>query len=83
MMQILREQAALDPEQSQVQVLLVTATLAGITGENGSERASVTFDALLHDGPEHDTNEPVNVHELWHFARNPGGTWRLDGIEQV
>ena len=85
MMRILREQAALDPTPGQVQILLVTATLAGIVREGDSERASVTFDALMHEGPESDTAEPANIRELWRFLRSSGtgGTWRLDGIEQV
>ena len=85
MLRILREQATLDPAPRQVQVLLVTAAFSGITREQGAERASVTFDVVMHEGPENDTTEPVNIHELWHFVRGlgAGGTWRLDGIEQV
>ena len=85
MMRILREQAALDPTPAQVQILLVTAALAGVEREGDSERASVTFDALMHEGPESDTAEPANIRELWRFVRSSGtgGTWRLDGIEQV
>lgn len=85
MLRILREQSALDPQPGEVQILLVTAVLSGFSGEGGNERVSVTFDAVIHDGPENDKTEPANVRELWHFVRGSatGGTWRLDGIEQV
>lgn len=85
MLSILREQSALDPQPGEVQILLVTAVLSGFHSEGGSEDVSVTFDAVIHDGPESGKTEPVSVRELWHFVRGPGtgGTWRLDGIEQV
>lgn len=85
MLRILRDQSALDPQPGEVQILLVTAVLSDFSSEGGDERVSVTFDAVIHDGPESDKTEPVNVRELWHFVRGSltGGTWRLDGIEQV
>jgi hypothetical protein len=86
MMDMLRRQAEQDPTPGTVEILLVTAVLAGISRREEEERADVAFSAILQENPpEGNQDEKISVNEIWHFVRGPatGGGWRLDGIEQA
>ncbi len=82
MMRLLREQAAQAPEPEPIEIMVVNATLAGVTSERDEERAAVAFNALIRHAPD---ENPEETRELWHFVRSPssGNMWRLDGIEAV
>lgn len=78
----LREQLAQEPTPSHTEIILVNAQLLEVTEEGSEERAQVYFDVLLREDPQQQT--PNNAREIWHFVRErAGGTWKLDGIQQV
>lgn len=82
LLELLRKQAAGDPEPVTVDILLVDAELAAISRNGGREEASVNFSVSMRSGTD---SAPKDIHELWRFARSPesGGMWRLEGIGQA
>ena len=77
-----REQLAAEPTPSNTEVLLVNAQLLGVENDGDDQRAQVFFDVLLRESPNQQA--PSSVREVWHFVRPiAGGTWKLDGIQQV
>lgn len=81
-MEAVRQQLAEETEPSKTEILLVNAQLLNVANEGGEQRAQVYFDVLMRERPEQAT--PSNVREIWHFVRDlDGGTWKLDGIQQV
>lgn len=77
-----REQLAAEPEPSTTEVLLVNAQLLGVENDGDQQRAEVFFDVLLRERP--DQQAPSTAREVWHFVRPiTGGSWKLDGIQQV
>ncbi len=81
-LEAVREQLAAEPNPSTTEVLLVNAQLLGVETEGDQQRAEVFFDVLLRESPAQDA--PSTVREIWHFLRlSSGGTWKLDGIQQV
>ena len=50
--------------------------------EKRQQFAQVFFDVLMRESP--DQQAPSTVREVWHFMRPvQGGSWKLDGIQQV
>lgn len=81
-MEAVRQQLAEETEPSKTEILLVNAQLLNVVNEGGEQRAQVYFDVLMRERPEQAT--PSNMREIWHFVRElDGGTWKLDGIQQV
>lgn len=81
-MDAVRQQLAEETEPSTTEILLVNAQLLSVVNEDKEQRAQVYFDVLMRERPDQPT--PSNVREIWHFARElDGGTWKLDGIQQV
>lgn len=81
-MEAVRQQLAEETEPSKTEILLVNAQLLSVVNEGAEQRAQVYFDVLMRERPEQTT--PSNVREIWHFVRIlDGGTWKLDGIQQV
>lgn len=80
MMLLLQKQAVKNPEPSTVDILLVNATLEGVSGNAGEETATVLFHVTMRFG---DKPEADVVSELWHFVRGSetDGGWRLSGID--
>lgn len=78
-----RAQMETDPKPSTTEILLVNAQLLGVANEGDDQYAQVFFDVLLRESP--DQTAPVTVREVWHFVRPAagGGSWKLDGIQQV
>ncbi|MDR1126067.1 MAG: TIM44-like domain-containing protein [Deltaproteobacteria bacterium] len=77
-------QAGEDPTPSQTDILLVKASLLEV-GRDGSakeaaETASVCFEVLMRERRE---QESFEMREVWHFLRENGGSWKLDGIQQI
>lgn len=80
-MREVRTQFESDPAPGRTDVLLVNAQLLGVAEEEGQQKATVFFDALLREAPEMDAGQ---TREVWHFTRPvAGGSWKLDGIQQV
>ena len=78
----MRQQLAEETEPSKTEILLVNAQLLSVVNEDKEQRAQVYFDVLMRERPDQTT--PSNVREIWHFVRElDGGTWKLDGIQQV
>ena len=84
MLAVLQEQGEQHPQPSTVAVLLVTPTLLEVSRTEEEERAKVLFNALLSEG-QGDSSQTFDVREIWYFVqdRATGGSWQLDGIEQV
>jgi len=80
-LQEVRAQAATDPDPSTTEVLLINAQLLSVTREGGTERATVHFDVMLREDPK--VQATSQLREVWHFMRNEGASWKLDGIQQV
>ena len=81
-MDAVRQQLAEEAEPSKTEILLVNAQLLSVVNEDKEQRAQVYFDVLMRERPDQPT--PSNVREIWHFVRElDGGTWKLDGIQQV
>lgn len=81
-MDAVRQQLAEETEPSKTEILLVNAQLLSVVNEDKEQRAQVYFDVLMRERPDQPT--PSNVREIWHFVRElDGGTWKLDGIQQV
>ena len=81
-MDAVRQQLAEETEPSKTEILLVNAQLLSVVNEDKEQRAQVFFDVLMRERPDQPT--PSNVREIWHFVRElDGGTWKLDGIQQV
>lgn len=81
-MDALKEQLAQEPTPSHTEIILVNAQLLEVSEDGADERAQVYFDVLLREDPQQQT--PSNAREIWHFVRErAGGTWKLDGIQQV
>ena len=81
-MDAVRQQLAEETEPSTTEILLVNAQLLSVVNEDKEQRAQVYFDVLMRERPDQPT--PSNVREIWHFVRElDGGTWKLDGIQQV
>lgn len=80
LMNLLRGQAAANPEPSVVDIILVNATLQDVRGDDADQKALVHFNVLMKTGGE---TQPSEVNEIWTFARDgaSGGMWRLTGIE--
>jgi len=81
-MAVIREQAAADPNPGRTDILLINADLVDVREDSGEQLASVFFNVVLRE----DVNSaPVDVREVWHFARGADGSgmWKLDGIQQV
>ncbi|CAK7050142.1 MAG: hypothetical protein DESF_02106 [Desulfovibrio sp.] len=77
-----REQMDADPNPSNTEILLVNAQLLGVENEGNEQFAQVFFDVLMRESP--DQQAPSTVREVWHFMRPvQGGSWKLDGIQQV
>ena len=77
-----REQLEAEPTPSTTEVLLVNAQLLGVENDGDEQRAQVFFDVLMRESP--DQQAPSSVREVWHFVRPiAGGSWKLDGIQQV
>ena len=77
-----REQMDADPKPSTTEILLVNAQLLGVADEGQDQYAQVFFDVLLREYPDQQT--PSSAREVWHFVRPvTGGSWKLDGIQQV
>ncbi|MFT4300436.1 MAG: TIM44-like domain-containing protein [Desulfovibrio sp.] len=76
------EQMEADPKPSTTELLLVNAQLLGVENEGNEQYAQVFFDVLMRESP--DQQAPSTVREVWHFMRPvQGGSWKLDGIQQV
>jgi predicted lipid-binding transport protein (Tim44 family) len=70
-----------DPVPGQTDILTLQAELYSFAPELENETAAVYFDALLR---EYAGKRPENAREVWHFTRvKNGGTWKLNGIQQV
>ena len=84
MLAVLQEQGEKHPQPSYIAVLLVTPTLLEVTRTEEEERAKVLFKALLSEG-QGDDSQTFDVREIWFFVQDiaNGGSWHLDGIEQV
>ena len=81
-MDAVRQQLAEETEPSKTEILLVNAQLLSVVNEDKEQRAQVYFDVLMRERPDQPT--PSNMREIWHFVRElDGGTWKLDGIQQV
>lgn len=81
MFRLIEEQAKDDPEPSTTTILTMQAAPHGFKREGSEEMISVYFDVLLREYADRDAE---NAREIWHFARPAsGGTWKLDGIQQV
>lgn len=81
-MDAVRQQLAEETEPSKTEILLVNAQLLSVVNEDKEQRAQVYCDVLMRERPDQPT--PSNVREIWHFVRElDGGTWKLDGIQQV
>lgn len=80
MYRLIEEQAKEDPTPSSTTILTMQAQLHEFRREGEEEFISVYFDALLREYADRDAE---NAREIWHFARKTGGTWKLDGIQQV
>lgn len=79
---VLKEQAASDPNPSNTEIMLVNAQLMGVEKEGDEERAQVYFDVTMREDPGQQT--PEQAREIWHFVRvGANGEWKLDGIQQV
>lgn len=77
-----REQLEAEPTPGTTEVLLVNAQLLGVENDGDEQRAQVFFDVLMRESP--DQQAPSSVREVWHFVRPiTGGSWKLDGIQQV
>ncbi len=75
--------AKADPGPSSTEIMLVNASLLGVTSQGSQTKASVLYDVLLREDPKAD--HPEQVKEIWNFTRdesNPKDHWRLEGIEQ-
>ncbi|MDO5484053.1 MAG: Tim44-like domain-containing protein [Desulfovibrionaceae bacterium] len=78
----LRQQMAEDSTPSTTELLLVNASLLGAENDGSDQRAQVYFDVLMREDPQQQA--PSAVREIWHFVRPlAGGSWKLDGIQQV
>jgi predicted lipid-binding transport protein (Tim44 family) len=80
----LRRQAALDPDQSKTELLLVNARLLEFREEAPDTVATVLFDVLMRESA--DEQRPKQVREVWHFSRptkDLAANWRLEGIQQL
>ncbi len=76
-----KKQLEEDSEQSKTEILLIEAQLLSVKEENDEQRATVYFDVLMRESSSPDT---MQVREVWHFVRAiSGGSWKLDGIQQV
>jgi predicted lipid-binding transport protein (Tim44 family) len=76
--------AKADPSPSRTELVLVNASLLGVTTQDGQTRTSVLYDVLLREDPR--ATQPEQVKEIWNFVRDdsgPGANWRLEGIEQT
>lgn len=81
MFKIIEEQAKEDPAPSATVILTMQAQPHEFKHEGGEEIISVYFDVLMR---EYADREAENAREIWHFARPAaGGSWKLDGIQQV
>ena len=82
LLELLRKQAAGNPEPVSVDILLVEAELAAVSRDGEEEKASVNFSVSMRSGTD---STPKDIRELWRFARGPesGGMWRLEGIGQA
>ena len=81
-MDAVRQQLAEETEPSKTEILLVNAQLLSVVNEDKEQRAQVYFDVLMRERPDQPT--PSNMREICHFVRElDGGTWKLDGIQQV
>lgn len=79
-----RSQAAADPQPSTTEVLMVDGRLLEVRTEGAATLATVFFDAYMRE--EAVASRSEQVREVWHFRREDGvagGTWRLDGIQQL
>ena len=77
----IRRQAEADPKPCKTEILLVNASLLETDFEEKPERAQVYFEVKLREDPS--SQEVSTVREVWHFCRNDGETWKLDGIQQT
>ncbi|MDR0466612.1 MAG: 39S ribosomal protein L45 [Deltaproteobacteria bacterium] len=80
-MKEVRAQVEADPNPSTTELLLINAQLLAVVKEGDTERASVFFDVLLREDPK--VQATAQVREVWHFMRDGGESWKLDGIQQV
>ena len=83
MLNLLKQQAEANPEPSDVDIVLVNATLLNVgeePGPAGNQWADVHFTVLMRAGGE---EHPAEINEQWRFVRgkDSGGMWRLSGIE--
>lgn len=78
----IEEQYREDPNPSKTQLLLINARVLGVQEEGDFEQAAVLFDVLMKE-QENENNEQVK--EIWNFSRDKvrGGSWFLDGIQQM
>ncbi len=78
----IKEQAQESPEQSNTQILSLSADIHKIEKEDESQRVSVYFTAFIREEKEQAMAQ--NVTELWHFLReNSNAHWKIDGIQQI
>ena len=84
MLAVLQEQGEQHPHPTYIAVILVTPTLLEVSRTEEEERVKVLFNALLSEG-QGDDSQTFDVREIWYFVqdRTNGGSWQLDGIEQV
>ncbi|MDL2285394.1 39S ribosomal protein L45 [Desulfovibrio sp. OttesenSCG-928-F07] len=76
----IKEQAANDPTPSRTDILTLNAQIYGFEANGTDESIAVYFDALVRE----EAGKPAdNAREVWTFTRTKGGTWKLDGIQQV
>lgn len=73
-------QAEEDPTPARTDILLVKARLLEVKREGAAETASVYFEVLLRERRE---QESFEMREVWHFLRQNGQSWKLDGIQQA
>ncbi len=75
-------QMANDPQPSTTEILLINSQLINVTEFGGEQSAKVYFDVMLREDPRQQSS--TQVREYWHFVRPiSGGSWKLDGIQQV
>lgn len=80
MFKLIEEQAKEDPTPSTTTILTMQAQPREFRSEGDKEFISVYFDVLMREYADRDAE---SAQEIWHFTRQPGGTWKLDGIQQV
>lgn len=81
-MNVLKEQLAVDKTPGHTDLIMVNAELLGVETSGNEQRAQVYFDVLMREDPSQPT--PSSVREIWHFLRtSQNGNWKLDGIQQV